>query len=243
MTLTLALGATGYGAATGALLPRAAYRLTVEPEEPWRDTCPQGHPVTGPLAGWVGLSRCPDCGTAYGSWARHTLATALLCGLLALAVGPRPELAVWLLATPLWVLLATVDWTVYRLPDTLTLPLALGTPALLGLAAPLPGSAGHWVTSLLGGLALGAAYAVLFLINPGGMGLGDVKLALSLGAALGWYGWFLVFLGGFLGLALGAVYGLGLLLTRRAGRKSSMPLGPFMILGTLLTLLLGGLAA
>ncbi|PLW74108.1 prepilin peptidase, partial [Streptomyces sp. DJ] len=32
------------GAAAGAVLPRAAYRLSVEPEEPWRTACPAGHP-------------------------------------------------------------------------------------------------------------------------------------------------------------------------------------------------------
>ncbi|MGW2053227.1 prepilin peptidase [Streptomyces sp. NPDC001840] len=171
------------------------------------------------------------------------LLTALACAALAAATGPRPELAVWLLLTPFAVVLALVDRHVHRLPDHLTLPLAAAAAVLLGAAALLPGAGGSWTVALLGGLALGACYFLLFLINPNGMGFGDVKLALSLGVALGWYGWPVLFVGAFAGFLLGAVYGLGLVLLRRAGRKSAIPFGPFMITGALIGLLLGGLAA
>ncbi|WP_107441283.1 prepilin peptidase [Streptomyces jeddahensis] len=235
--------AAAWGAATGALLPRAAYRLAVEPEEPWRGDCPAGHPLTGPLGGWVGRARCAD-GTAYGPrTALVASVTALVCALLAAATGPRPELGVWLLAAPFAVLLALTDYAVHRLPDVLTLPLAAAAALLLGLAALLPGSAGSWPTALLGALVLGGAYFALFLINPAGMGFGDVKLAVGLGAALGWYGWTVLFTGAFAGLLFGAVYGVALVALRRAGRKSAIPLGPFMIGGAFVGLLLGGLAA
>ncbi|MBZ4020336.1 prepilin peptidase, partial [Streptomyces purpurogeneiscleroticus] len=168
------------------------------------------------------------------------LVTAAACALLAAGVGARPELGVWLLLAPVAVLLATVDAAVHRLPDVLTLPAAGATAALLGAAALLPGHRGSWTGALLGGLALAAAYFVLFLIRPDGLGFGDVKLALTLGIALGWYGWTVLFLGAFAGFVLGSVYGIGLLLARRADRKSAMPFGPFMVLGTLLGLLLGG---
>jgi leader peptidase (prepilin peptidase)/N-methyltransferase len=45
--------------------------------------------------------------------------------------------------------------------------------------------------------------------------------------------------GGFLGFFLGAVVGGGLMLVRRAGRKSKIPFGPFMLLGTLIGVLWG----
>ncbi len=169
--------------------------------------------------------------------------TAAGCAALAWATGPRPELAVWLLSAPLLVLLATVDVRVHRLPDRLTLPLAAAVPVLLGGVALLPGHAGSWKTALLGGLVLGGAYLVLFLINPNGLGFGDVKLALPLGVALGWYGWDVLFVGGFAGFLLGAAYGLGLIVLRRAGRKTAIPFGPFMIAGAAAGLLLGALAA
>ncbi len=113
---------------------------------------------------------------------------------------------------------------------------------LLAVAAPLPGAGGSWPRALLGGLALGVCYFTLFLINPNGMGFGDVKLALPLGVALGWYGWPVLFVGAFAGFLLGALYGIGLILLRRAGRKSAIPFGPFMITGALVGILLGALA-
>ena len=73
------------------------------------------------------------------------------------------------------------SWTsrVQRLPDVLTLSLAGAALALLAGAAAAPEHAGDWLTALYGALALGGGYFVLFLINPNGMGFGDVKLALG----------------------------------------------------------------
>ncbi|WP_443044379.1 prepilin peptidase [Streptomyces sp. NBC_00353] len=287
-----------WGAATGLLVPRAAYRFSVEPEDAWRDTCPAGHPFSGVARGWLGSTRCAAC--AAGAAVRTTaqpktaavpappderdgaaepaevaesadastkegdgregdlrtepvaryapavlapVASTLGCAALAAATGLRPELAVWLLLAPVAVLLATIDRRVHRLPDRLTLPLAGAAVVLLGGAALLPEHAGSWLSALLGGLALGGFYFLLFLINPNGMGFGDVKLALSLGVALGWYGWAVVFAGGFAGFVLGAVYGFGLVILRRAGRRTGIPFGPFMIAGALLGILFGGLAA
>ncbi|MEE1756301.1 prepilin peptidase [Streptomyces sp. SP18CS02] len=257
MHATLIAVAALWGAATGLLVPRAAYRLSVEPDEAWRDACPAGHRFTGPARGWLGGPRCPACAVAVPVGAADSgppapgpapspaspVVTALACAALAWATGPRPELAVWLLVAPFAVLLAAVDLAVHRLPDRLTLPLAVATAVLLGVAALLPAHAGSWPSALLGAAVLGAAYFVLFLINPAGLGFGDVKLALSLGVALGWYGWGVLLLGAFAGFLFGALYGLGLIALRRASRKSVIPFGPFMIGGALAGLLLGGLSA
>ncbi|MGW3801172.1 prepilin peptidase, partial [Streptomyces clavifer] len=61
MDATLIAVAALWGAVTGLLLPRAAYRFSVEPEEPWRDACPAGHALTGPGRGWLGSTRCAAC--------------------------------------------------------------------------------------------------------------------------------------------------------------------------------------
>nr|WP_223182726.1 MULTISPECIES: A24 family peptidase [unclassified Streptomyces] len=232
-----------WGAAAGLLVPRAAYRLSVAAGEPWRDHCPAGHPLTGPGRGWLGAPGRGGCATTTAPLTAPLL-TALSCAALAAATGgARPELAVWLLGAPFAVLLGTVDARVRRLPDVLTLPLAAAVPLLLGAAALLPGTAGSWPHALLGALALGGAYLVLCLINPAGLGLGDAKLALPLGAALGWYGWGVLFVGAFAGFLLGAGYGLGLVVLRRAGRSATIPFGPFMLGGGLLGLLLGAFTA
>ncbi|MFJ9544754.1 prepilin peptidase [Streptomyces erythrochromogenes] len=253
--------AAGYGVAAGLLLPRAAYRLSVDPGDPWRESCPQGHR----LRGWLGPARCrparrrparrrparaepagpgPAHVHAYGPRALlPAVLTGAVCALVGAAVGVRPEVAAYAGLAPLLVLLALVDRAVHRLPDVLTLPLAAGAAALLGIAALLPGSAGSWRLALLGGGALGAAYLVLHLINPAGMGFGDVKLALSLGVALGWYGWGVWASGAFLGLLYGALYGLTLLLRGSATRDQGFAFGPFMAAGALTGVLLGGFGA
>ncbi|NEB42597.1 A24 family peptidase [Streptomyces sp. SID14515] len=265
MDAALLAVAAVWGAVTGLLIPRAAYRFAVEPEEPWRTACPAGHPLTGPVRGWLGPARCAPCAApgppaapeddtaaetpapgappGYAPGVLAPLATVVACVALAAATGARPELIGWLALAPVAVLLAVVDRRVHRLPDPLTLPLAAAAVLLLGGAALLPGHAGSWTSGLLGGLALGGFYFLLFLINPNGMGFGDVKLALALGVALGWYGWAVLFLGGFAGFLFGAAYGLGLVLLRRAGRRTGIPFGPFMIAGALTGLLLGALAA
>ncbi|WP_030347191.1 prepilin peptidase [Streptomyces sp. NRRL S-1022] len=266
----LVLVAAVWGALTGTLLPRAAYRFAVPSGEPWHDRCPDGrHPVRG----WLGGARCGECARDDGRAAAEgsgrpgeragaqeragvlpyqpyapsafLFATvgALVCAALAAATGTRPELAVWLLLAPVGVLLAAVDFRVQRLPDPLTLPLAAAALALLGLAALLPEHAGHWRTALYGALALAAGYYVLYRLNPGGMGFGDVKLAVGTGAVLGWYGWPTVLLGTFAGFLFGALYGGVLVLARRAGRKTAVPFGPFLLAGALTGLLIGAYTA
>ncbi|WP_435283712.1 prepilin peptidase [Streptomyces koelreuteriae] len=240
----LIVAAALWGAAAGAFLPRAAYRFSAEAGEPWRDSCPGGHA----LKGWLGRAACPECpeGEDAGYGPRTTplvIVTALVCAALAAATGTRPELGVWLLLAPVGVLLTAVDFRVRRLPDPLTLPFAGAALALLGLTALVPEHAGEWTTALLGSLALGGGYFVLFLINPAGMGFGDVKLALGTGAVLGWYGWPTVMLGTFAGFLLGALYGGALVVARRASRKTAIAFGPFLTTGALLGLLVGAYTA
>lgn len=238
-TLFVILVGAVWGAVAGSLLPRAAYRFSVPAGEAWRDVCPAGHPLGGRLGGWLGRARCTGC-AAYGpSTPLLATATALVCAALAAATDTRPELAVWLLLAPVGVLLAVVDLRVQRLPDALTLPLAAAALALLGLVALSPEHTGDWATALWAALALGAGYFVLFLINPGGMGFGDVKLALGAGAVLGWYGWATVMLGTFAGFLLGALYGGVLVAVRRAGRRTAIPFGPFLLGGVFVGLLIG----
>ncbi|MCM2576284.1 prepilin peptidase [Streptomyces meridianus] len=232
-------GQTTDGPAT-ASEPRAPASTAPEDlpgaEDPDQRSGPEG--PTGPATAHAGAHR------PRGRYGPRTVAVSLVtgagCAVIAAAVGPRPELAVWLLLTPVAVLLALVDRAVHRLPDVLTLPLAGAAAVLLGLADLLPGNAGSWPGALLGGAALGAVYVLLFVINPNGMGFGDVKLALAVGLALGWYGWPVLIAGAFAGFVAGAGYGLGLMLLRRAGRKTAMPFGPFMIFGAFLGVLLGG---
>lgn len=235
MHVYLIVGAAVWGLASGLLLPRAAFRLAVPASEPWAVACPAGHPIRG----WLGPARCTSCADQepYGHWPSAVLICGVGCAGLAAAVGARPELAVWLLLVPAGVLLARIDLAVFRLPDVLTLPALAGTALLLGGAALLPAHQGSWGRALAAAAALGLLYGVLFVVNPAGLGFGDVKLAPTLGLVLGWYGWGTVVTGTFAGFLLGALYGIGLIATRRGTRKTAFPFGPFMLLGALAALL------
>jgi leader peptidase (prepilin peptidase)/N-methyltransferase len=164
--------------------------------------------------------------------------TAVLFGALATRVHPGLVLAAacWLAACA--VPLAFIDAAVRRLPDRLTIPAYAGTAALLLLAAAV---SGHWpilLRAALGGLALAGFYLALLLISPSAMGLGDVKLAASLGTLLAWFGWRTLIAGGFAGFGLAGLFGVALLVSRRATRKQHIPFGPFMVLGAFLVILL-----
>ncbi|MEW2397418.1 A24 family peptidase [Streptomyces sp. NPDC046862] len=269
LDLWLTVAAAAWGAAVGVLVPRAAYRLSVEPEEAWQDACPAGHPIRGLARGWLGRARCGSCGAtvpadagrlgntgsagevantdpeaSYGpSTPVVALVTALVCAALALTTGTRPELAVWLLLAPVGVLLTLVDLRVQRLPDPLTLPFAGTALVLLGAAALLPEHAGQWRTALFGSLALGGFYFLFFLIRPIALGFGDVKLALGLGAVLGWYGWGALFLGTLAGSVIGSVHVTVLFARGRAGRRTPIAIGPYLIAGAFVGVLMEAYAA
>jgi leader peptidase (prepilin peptidase) / N-methyltransferase len=70
----------------------------------------------------------------------------------------------------------------------------------------------------------------LNLITKGkGMGMGDVKLAIFVGLFLGWPRILVAMYAAFI---VGAVVGVGLILGKKVKRKSQIPFGPFLILGT-----------
>lgn len=144
----------------------------------------------------------------------------------------------WELAALAWLVLlavplAFIDSAVRRLPNPLTAASFAGTLALLTMAALAGHQSGHLARAIAGAAILAGFYLLLWLIRPGGMGLGDVKLAASVGLALAWISWQALFAGTFLAFVLAACYGVGLLVAGKASRGSQLPLGPFMLAGAL----------
>lgn len=134
-------------------------------------------------------------------------------------VGPLP---LWpILASALLVVAGAVDATCRIIPDQVTLP---GLIAGLLLAS-LDGELGQ---ALLGGLAGFVFFLVLYLIRPGALGFGDVKLAAFIGMATGIKGAPIAL---FAGTVAGGLYGVILLLARRAKMKEAVPYGPALALG------------
>jgi leader peptidase (prepilin peptidase) / N-methyltransferase len=167
--------------------------------------------------------------------------TGAVFAALAWALGPTAALPAFLYLGAVGVALGGIDLEHRRLPNVLTLPSYIIGGALLAVAVLVEAGDtwGTYLRALLGMVVLFAFYFVLALIYPAGMGFGDVKLAGVLGLYLGWLGWGPVVVGAFLGFLLGALVGLALMATRRIGRKSRIPFGPFMLVGALLAVLFG----
>jgi len=129
------------------------------------------------------------------------------------------------------VVISAIDIERRVIPNRIVLP---ATAIVLALQVALfPEDTVEWIVAAVG--AAGFLLVVL-LAYPPGMGMGDVKLALLLGASLGW----LVGAALLLGFVAAAVAGLGLM--ARYGlraRKRTMPFGPFLALGAIVALFFG----
>ncbi|WP_029145165.1 prepilin peptidase [Microbacterium luticocti] len=139
-----------------------------------------------------------------------------------------PVLLYW---AAIGIALALIDLDHQKLPDVITLPAYIVTAALVVVASALSGEFTRLASAAAGLAALGGLYLLLHLGYPGGMGLGDVKLAGSLGMLLGWLGWPQLVVGGFSAFVVGGVFGVALMAVRGAGRRTRIPFGPFMLAG------------
>jgi prepilin signal peptidase PulO-like enzyme (type II secretory pathway) len=147
-----------------------------------------------------------------------------------LQFGISWELLVACAFVAVMVTIATIDFYYMIIPNRIVLP-----AAAVGLAAAIALDPSRWWVYLAAALGSSFFLFVLALIWPGGMGMGDVKLALLMGGVLG----ATVVVAFFLGFLFGAVVGLALILSKRKGRKDAIPFGPYLALGSVLALLYG----
>jgi leader peptidase (prepilin peptidase) / N-methyltransferase len=158
-------------------------------------------------------------------------AACTLAGLAFVRFGPGPRALVAAFVLSVLALLSAIDVERRLLPNRIVLPATAAV--LVAQTAFFPDRALEWALASVG------AALVLFLpllVYPAGMGMGDVKLALLLGAALG--------KGVVAGLALGALSAMpvALYVLLRGGsqaRKAVLPFGPFLALGAAVVLLFG----
>jgi leader peptidase (prepilin peptidase)/N-methyltransferase len=231
--LATALAAVTAAIVAGPLLARlalqlaAGYRTAPDAGDPEADPT-----VPGPVA---------TLATVRPGRVRVVAVTVVLAALLAgagLLLGLRPGLVALVWTAGAAVVLGQVDLAVHRLPDRVVFPsVAVVSAAWLADAAVL-GSWDELLRAVLAGLAAFGGAVAAALISPGGMGFGDVKLLGLLGILLGWFGWSVLALGVVLGFLVGAL-GTGVLLVlRRTGWRSEVALGPSLLTGAALALLL-----
>ena len=195
-----------------------------------------------PVASYVALrGACAACrGRISPLYPLLELGTAVAFALVGLRLGWSALLPAQLVFTWLLIVLAVIDARTRRIPNRITYPAAPVLVTLVLAAALLDGDPGIAVRSVLGGLAAGGALLALALINPRGMGMGDVKLAVLIGLGLGALGWGHLLVGLFTAFLLGGVLSLALVAARSRGPKDLLPFGPHLAAGSFAALLAGG---
>jgi leader peptidase (prepilin peptidase)/N-methyltransferase len=204
-----------------------------------------GHRLTAPdlvpIASYVVLrGRCRHCGARIGIEPLvMELATTTLFVLFGLKFGAEAVLtAFWCLAAAL-VALVWIDLIEFRLPREITYVAFTISLMIMMNAAVIDREYRNLRNALIGaGIAL-LIMGVIYVTSRGGMGDGDVRLAPLLGLHLGYLGLAIVPVGLFFGFLIGAVVGLVMMATTKAGRKTALPFGPFLAAGTVVAIFSG----
>ena len=204
-----------------------------------------------PVLGWLVLrGRCASCGEPIS--ARYPIVEAITGALFALVAWlilatstmPLPATLVVLVAflyfAAISVVLTVIDLDTHRLPNAIVLP-SYVVAAVLFTTACVAGRRLERICSApaIGMAVLYAFYFVIRLVRPDGMGGGDVKLAGVVGMYLGWLGWGALAVGAFAAFVLGGIFGLALIAAKKAGRRTAIPFGPWMIAGAWVGIVLG----
>lgn len=136
-----------------------------------------------------------------------------------------------LLIVAVSIVITGIDFRHHIIPDGMQICLLLGVILY------------HYFLGTLQVMLIGHALVValpilfLYLLTRGrGMGFGDVKMQMVLGLWLGIIGGFV---GLYLSFLLGALYGVALILMRKADRKSQIAFGPFLLMGAWISYLYG----
>ena len=205
-----------------------------------------GGAVIGLVAG--GLARYP-----IRAWPRDVdpseppagsveVAAAALFGLIVLRWGLDPFLPALLVFV--WALLVAtvIDLTHQIIPNRLTLRVPLVLLPLVVLAAWVDGAFEALIRALISAVVVPLIMLVLsegFRLVRGnvGMGMGDIKLAVSIGLIVGYLGVFELVVSAYAAMGLAVVVAIVLLCTKRAKLASKIPFGPYLAAGALVPLL------
>ncbi len=168
------------------------------------------------------------------------LAAAVSFATAGVRFGWSWELAPYLGLFAALVVMSVIDLETHLLLNILTYPaLFAGIFVILLLSGPTGTEERIW-PALIGGAVYGGVLGAAFLAYPPGLGLGDVKLAPTLGLFLGWLSVDilvavrLVFYAMIIAFLLGGLTGVAINMAKRRGMKAEIPMGPFLALGAAL---------
>ena len=212
-----------------------------------RSKCPNcGHQIKAveniPVVSYFVLGgKCGNCGQKISiRYPLIELASGLLFAAAAWRFGFSAKAFVYAAFFWTMLVLTVIDLDFKLLPDKFTYPLFIAGWVGLAIAAFVEDDPDRLVDALIGMAIFGGFLFIVAFISPRGMGMGDVKLGLSLGTFLGYIdapGH--VLLGMFMAFVLGGVIGIIIARVTGGGRKMQVPFGPFLMLGTLIAIFWG----
>jgi leader peptidase (prepilin peptidase)/N-methyltransferase len=201
-----------------------------------------------PIAGALRVRRaCPSCGvTPEHPWRPLGLASvsAVVFAALGLRLGPHLDLVAYDALALGLVAISAIDLEKLIVPVRVLYPTLLVTAALLTASSVLDGRLGPLWRAVVVGAASSAVFLCIHLVQPRGMGFGDVRLAGLVGFGSAWLGdgWHAVSRAGVAFLAafvLGALIGLVVMAASGTGRKTRIPFAPFLASGAIVSVLWG----
>ena len=205
-----------------------------------RSRCPKcGTEITSrdniPIVSWLVLhGRCRSCGLKISAqYPIVEISTAALFGATAAHFGPSWNLAVFVVLLIGLIPVMVIDLQQHLIPSRILYP-TLAVDAVILVADALAHR--RWRELFIAAAAGAIWFSVFYVINwirPDALGFGDVRLVGLIGLCLGWLGVVTVFVGFFAADLLGIAIGLSLIATRRANRKTHIPLGVFLGIGAI----------
>ena len=180
-------------------------------------------------------SRCGNCGQKVPVQSIiHELLTGMLYLLTYIIFGLSLNTVIGIILTGILLVVSFIDWEFMLIPNIIVLPFTLVGLVLTTLSIALVNPARWWLPLAFCAGSF-AFMLIVHLIYPKGMGMGDVKLALMLGAFLVKN----VIAGLFLGFLIGSIAGIIFIILKKKTLKAYIPFGPFISIGGLIAFFAG----
>ena len=181
--------------------------------------------------------KCSSCGTKISvQYPLVELLTAILTTIVIWKFGFSWQSLGGVILTWFLIALSGIDIKTKLLPDNLTLPL-LWLGIIFNLFTTYTDLTSSILGAIFGYLALWSVYHLFRLITgKEGMGYGDFKLLAALGAWLGWQSLPLIIL---FSSAVGAIFGITMIVTKLQEHSQPIPFGPYLAVAGWIAMLYG----
>ena len=191
-----------------------------------------------PLLSFILLKgRCRNCKSKISiQYPMVEFLSGLIYLIIYLIYGLSVQTLIYIILSSALIIIAFIDLNEQIVPDVISLP-GIVTGFIISFFVPYI----SFINSALGVVVGGGIILIIALVGSmifkkEAMGGGDIKLAAMIGAFLGWR---YTIISLFLGFFLGALAGIFLILSKIKSKEDMVPFGPFIALGSLITLLWG----